>query len=82
MPTWVDHVYEADLILEEVNDWGAYKNGFLNSIFTQKDVVATTTGYNYLAMNDDIYLYTGITSVLTDESNIGFILTNMRTLLF
>ena len=79
VPTWVDHVYEADLILEEVNDWGAYKNGFLNSIFTQKDVVATTTGYNYLAMNDDIYLYTGITSVLTDESNIGFILTNMRT---
>ena len=30
-------------------------------------------------MNDDIYLYTGITSVVADESNIGFILTNMRT---
>ena len=79
VPSWVDHVYEADLILEQVNDWGAYKNGYLNSIFTQKDVVATTTGYNYLAYNDDIYLYTGITSVLADESNIGFILTNMRT---
>ena len=79
VPTWVDHVYEADLILEQVNDWGAYKNGFLNSIFTERDVVATTTGYNYLAFNDDVYLYTGITSVLADESNIGFILTNMRT---
>ncbi len=79
IPKWVDHVYEADLILEQVNDWGKYKNGYWNSIFTQKDVVATTTGYNYLAMDDDIYLYTGITSVLTDESNIGFILTNMRT---
>lgn len=79
VPTWVDHVYEADLIIEQVNDWGAYKNGFLNSIFAQKDVVATTTGYNYLAMDDDVYLYTGITSVLADESNIGFILTNMRT---
>ncbi len=79
VPSWVDHVYEADLILEQVNNWGAYKNGYLNSIFTQKDVVATTTGYNYLAYNDDIYLYTGITSVLADESNIGFILTNMRT---
>ena len=79
VPRWVDHVYEADLILEQVNNWGAYKNGFFNSIFTQRDVVATTTGYNYLAYNDDVYLYTGITSVLTDESNIGFILTNMRT---
>ena len=79
VPSWVDHVYEAELILEQVNDWGAYKNGYLNSLFTQKDVVATTTGYNYLAFNDDVYLYTGITSVLSDESNIGFILTNMRT---
>ena len=51
----------------------------MNSLFTQKDVVATTTGYNYLAFDDDVYLYTGITSVLADESNIGFILTNMRT---
>ena len=79
VPSWVDHVYEAELILEQVNDWGAYKNGYLNSVFTQRDVVATTTGYNYLAFNDDVYLYTGITSVLSDESNIGFILTNMRT---
>ncbi|MBQ3306602.1 MAG: CvpA family protein [Bacilli bacterium] len=79
VPEWVDHVYEAELILEQVNDWGAYKKGFFNSFITQKDVVATTTGYNYLAMNNDVYLYTGITSVLADESNIGFILTNMRT---
>ena len=79
IPTWVDHVYEADLILEQINDWGKYKNGFLNTFFTQKEVVATTEGYNYLAINDDVYLYTGITSVLADESNIGFVLTNMRT---
>lgn len=79
VPTWVDHVYDADLILEQVSDWGSYKNGFLNSIFGQKEVVATTTGYNYLAQNDDIYLYTGITSVINDESNIGFILSNLRT---
>ena len=36
-------------------------------------------GYNYTVMNDDVYLYTGITSALADESNIGFILTNLRT---
>ena len=79
VPTWVDHVYSADLIINQVDDWGQYKDGFLNSIFGQKNVVQTTEGYNYMTMNDDVYLYTGITSVSSDESNIGFILTNMRT---
>ena len=79
VPSWVDHVYEADLILEQVADWGKFKNGYWNSIISQKEVVETTTGYNYLAQDDDIYLYTGITSVISDESNIGFILTNLRT---
>ena len=79
VPTWVDHVYSADLIIEQVNDWGQYKNGFLNSIFGQKNVVQTTEGYNYTVMNDDVYLYTGITSKVSDEANIGFILANLRT---
>ncbi len=79
VPTWVDHVYSANLIIEQLDNWGKYKNGFLNSIFGQKDVVRTTDGYNYLAMNDDVYLYTGITSVSSDGSNIGFVLVNMRT---
>ena len=79
VPSWVDHVYSASLIMEQVNDWGLYNGGFLNSIFGQKNVVATTEGYNYLIQDDDVYLYTGITSVASDESNLGFILTNMRT---
>ncbi len=79
VPTWVDHVYSADLIIEQINDWGNFKNGFLNSVFSQKDVVNTTEGYNYLVIGDDVYLYTGITSVSTDESNLGFVLVNMRT---
>jgi len=79
IPSWVDHVYPANLIIEQVNDWGNYREGFVNSIFGQKNVVATTEGYNYTVMNDDVYLYTGITSVSSDESNLGFILTNMRT---
>lgn len=79
VPKWVDHVFSADLILEQVDDWGSYKDGFFNSVFSQKNVVMTTDGYNYLASDDDIYLYTGITSVSSDESNIGFILTNLRT---
>ena len=80
VPTWVDNVYKADVVLEQVNDWGKYINGFWNSKFGQKNVVATTQGYNYMAMNDDVYLYTGITSLASDESNIGFILTNIFNL--
>ena len=79
VPTWVDHVYSSELVIEQVNNWGMYKNGFLNSFVGQKGVVKTTTGYNYTVMNDDVYLYTGITSAASDESNIGFILTNLRT---
>lgn len=79
VPSWVDHVYSAELIIEQMDNWGEYKEGFLNSIFGQKNVVNTTDGYNYLVMDDDVYLYTGITSVSNDESNLGFILSNMRT---
>lgn len=79
IPSWIDIAFNASLIIEEVDDWGTYQNGFFNSIFTQKNVVNTTDGYNYLAMDDDIYLYTGLTSIVNDESNLGYILTNMRT---
>ena len=78
-PLWVDHVYSADLIIDQLSDWGLYKNGFFNSLFGQKDVVMTTSGYNYLVMDNNVYLYTGITSVASDQSNVGFILTNLRT---
>ena len=79
VPQWIDHVYSAELIIEQTDDWGTYRGGFWNSIFSQKNVVNTTDGYNYLAMDGDIYMYTGITSVQSDESNLGFILSNLRT---
>lgn len=79
VPTWVDNVHDAELLIEQLDDWGTYKGGYFNSIFGQKNVVNTTDGYNYLVMNGDVYLYTGITSVVADESNLGFVLTNMRT---
>lgn len=79
VPQWIDCVYNADVVLSQANYWGAYKNGYFNSIISQKNVVKTTEGYNYLAINDDIWVYTGITSVVADESNIGFLLVNLRT---
>ncbi|MEG1176828.1 MAG: CvpA family protein [Ruthenibacterium sp.] len=79
VPRWVDRVFTADLIIEQYDYYGQYHNGFLNSLFGQKDVSVTTRGYNYIAMDDDVYMYTGVTSVGTDQSNIGFLLTNQRT---
>ena len=79
VPQWIDLAYSPELLIEQANNWGSYKNGFFNSIFVQKNVVVTTDGYNYIAVDDDVWLYTGITSVVADESNIGFILINMRT---
>lgn len=79
VPSWVDHVYSPELIISQVDDWGKYVNGFWNTLFGQKGMKMTTDGYNYIAMNNDIYMYTGITSIVTDESNLGFILTNLRT---
>jgi len=79
VPTWVDHVYQASLVMSQTNDWGLYQDGWLNSFIAQKNVKKTTTGYTYLADDNDIYVYTGITSALADESNIGFVLVNLRT---
>lgn len=79
VPSWVDHVYDAEMIMEQYDYYGMYKNGFFNSIFGQRDVTLTTDGYNYIAIGDDVYMYTGVTSVTSDQSNIGFILSNQRT---
>ena len=79
VPNWVDHVYDANLIMEQYDYYGMYHSGFINSIFGQRDVTHTTEGYNYIAIGDDVYMYTGVTSVTSDQSNIGFILSNQRT---
>jgi len=79
VPSWVDNLYNAELIMEQYDYYGMYHNGFLNSLFGQKDVTITTDGYNYIAMGDDVYVYTGVTSTGGDQSNVGFILTNQRT---
>lgn len=79
VPTWVDRVYPSNLLLAQLENWGKYTNGYFNTIFSQKGVLKPTDGYNYIALNDDVYIYTGLTSVSSDASNVGFALINMRT---
>lgn len=79
VPQWVDRVYSDELVIEQYNYYGTYKNGFWNSIFGQTGCTVTTEGSNYIAQDDDVWVYTGVTSLGGDESNIGFILVNQRT---
>ncbi len=78
-PTWIDQVYDSEMILQQLVYNGKYRSGFWNSIFGQKGVLTPTEGYNYIALDDDVWLYTGMTSVVSDESNVGFVLVNLRT---
>ena len=79
-PQWVDSVYSANLLIQLYDYYGLYVNGFFNSILSQKGCLQTTDGYNYMAIDDDVWVYTGITSVSGDESNVGFVLMNQRTM--
>ena len=79
VPNWVDRVYSADLLISYYDYYGKLSNGYLNSIFGQKGCLQTTYGYNYIALDDDVWVYTGVTSVAGDESNVGFVLMNQRT---
>lgn len=79
IPSWVDRVFSSSDILRQLSWNGKYKGGFFNSFISQKGVLKPTDGYNYLAVDDDVYFYTGITSVAKDSSNVGFFLVNLRT---
>lgn len=80
VPQWVDKVYSAELLIELYDYNGSLKHGYLNSVLGQKDCLKTTDGYNYIALDDDVWVYTGITSVGQDASNVGFVLMNQRTM--
>jgi hypothetical protein len=79
VPNWVDRVYSAELLISYYDYYGTLKHGYLNSVFGQKDSLQTTDGYNYVVLDDDVWVYTGVTSVGKDESNVGFVLMNQRT---
>lgn len=76
---WIDGIYSKDLLVEQYNYYGQYKNGFINSLIVQDGVKLATDGSNFLAQNDDVYMYTGVTSASNDQAIIGFVLINMRT---
>ncbi len=80
VPQWIDKVYSAELLTRLYDYSGILKHGYFNSILGQKDCLQTTNGYNYIALDDDVWVYSGVTSVSGDQSNVGFVLMNQRTM--
>lgn len=80
VPQWIDKVYSAELLMQLYDYAGIYVHGFWNSRLGQKDCLRSTNGYNYIALEDDVWVYTGVTSVNGDQSNVGFVLMNQRTM--
>ncbi len=80
VPQWVDKVYSAELLIRLYDYSGILKNGYFNSVLGQKDCLQSTNGYNYIALEDDVWVYTGVTSLSGDQSNVGFVLMNQRTM--
>ncbi len=79
VPSWVDEVYSGYLATEKYNWHGMYSGGYWNSVVGNKDCKTTTDDFGYIVLGDDVWYFTGVTSITSDESNIGFIITNART---
>ena len=79
VPAWVDAVFSGTLAEEKYNWHGMLSGGFINSIIGNVGCKQTTDNYGYIVIGDDVWYYTGVTSVTNDESNIGFIISNART---
>ena len=87
IPNWVDVIFNGNLICEQYNYFAQLQDGYWNSKFgqvgckkvTESSDSDTTSDYGYVAKGGDIWIYTGVTSVNSDSSNIGFILSNERT---
>lgn len=79
IPSWVDRVQPAELAWNQIDNWGYYVHGFFNTLFGQKDMIQTTTGYNFVNIDGQTYVFSGLTSVAGDHSINGFALINLRT---
>ncbi len=78
-PTWIDRIQPQSFVINQINDWGWYTNGFFNTLFAKKGIIQATQESNYMYVDGEWYFYTGMTSASSDESTVGFMLSNTRT---
>jgi len=77
-PKWVDRIQPGEFIETQLNDWGNYIKGFWN--FSNENKLKITEPVSMVYGEDNnAYWYTGLTSVGSDESTVGFALINTRS---
>lgn len=77
IPSWIDRVQPEDFLIDQIDNKGEYIHGVFN--FSNYEKFRSSNG-DIIVYNDGrCYLFTGITSVGSDESAIGFYMVDMVT---
>lgn len=77
LPEWVDRVQPEGFVMQQIQNQGTYVHGIFN--FSNQDKFRPSQGDIIIYNGARCYLFTGLTSVGSDESAIGFILVDMVT---
>lgn len=77
-PDWVDIIQPQSFIESQIDNWGKLIHGFKNTIFGNVEMTKKTDLTLTVYVEGDCYYFTGMTSVGTDESSVGFIMVNTR----
>lgn len=77
VPEWVDRIQPEDFIMTQINNRGKYIHGIFN--FSNFEKFQTSQHQIIVYNNGNCYLFTGITSVGSDDSAIGLMMVDMRT---
>jgi len=77
-PAWIDRIQPAGFVEKQLNDWGNYVKGYWN--FSNESKLKITEPVTLVYGEDNrAYWYTGLTSIGSDESTVGFVLVDTRT---
>jgi len=80
-PSWVDRIQPLENVVERIQDWGQYQDGFINGAFIGDKVIAPSYGTSFVFDKDGNGVwYTGIQSKGSQqEGTMGFMLVDSRT---
>ena len=75
-PDWVDIIQPESFVENQIDNWGKLIHGVFN--FSNKDKIKKTNLTLTVYVEGDCYYFTGMTSVGSDNSCVGFIMVNTR----
>ena len=79
IPEYVDRVYPESFFEDYLVMYGSYKNGWLNTLFGEKDILVQTKDMEVIYIDGECWYYTGFTTTGKDDSSNGIIMMNSRT---